>query len=103
MTHEYEKKPVFGQKLDSLHIVLEGNHTLKQKIAMLLEAKFSLEHDHNVHFASFTNIYMPLVDQWGHALTHFPNGEKISGTRLKIRSAYHSAADHYDRTIFPRP
>jgi hypothetical protein len=107
MTHEWEKKPPVGKKFDSLHIVLEGNHTIKQKIAMFLEAKFSLEHDHNVHFAGLINLYVPLVDQWGHPLTYFPNGDEIAGTRLKVRSAYHSAADHYDRAYdrmtFPRP
>jgi len=101
MTHQYERKAVIGRKFESLHIVLEGNHTTKQKIAMLLEAKYSLEHDHNIHFAGMINLYMPLVDQWGHPLTHFPNGEEIAGTRLKIRSPYHCAADAYDRMTFP--
>ena len=71
MTIQLVRKPPVGKKWDSLRIVLEGNHTLKQKIAMLLEAKFTLEHDQNIHFAGMINLYMPLVDQYGHPLTHF--------------------------------
>ena len=102
MTIQLVPKPPIGKKYDSLRIVLEGNHTLKQKIAMMLEAKFMLEHDQNIHFAGSTNLYMPLVDKWGHPLTHFPNGDEIASFELKIRSPYHCAADSYDlRSTLP--
>ncbi len=99
MTIQLIRKPPVGKKFDSLRIVLEGNHTLKQKVSMLLQAKFMLEHDHNVHFAGMTNLYMPLVDKWGHPLTHFPDGTEIAEHILNINSPYHCAADLYDRRM----
>jgi len=95
------KPPPSGQKFDSLRIILQGNHTMKQKVAMMLEAKFALEHDFNLHFAGPTNLYMPIVDTWGHPLTHFPNGDEIAQFILKISSPYHCAADAYERITFP--
>jgi hypothetical protein len=99
MTIQLIRKPPVDKKFDSLRVVLEGNHTLKQKIAMMLEAKFMLEHDQNIHFAGNVNLYINLVDQWGHPLTHFPNGDKISDYILEIKSPYHCAADHYERRM----
>src|SRR5690348_13619865 len=103
MTIQLVRKPPVGKKFESLRIVLDGNHTLKQKVSMLLQAKFALEHDYNVHFAGTTNLYMPLVDQWGHPLTHFPDGTEIADHILNVKSPYHCAADTYDlRSTFPR-
>ena len=62
---------------------------------MVSQAKFLLQHEHNIQFAGDTNLYMPLVDQHGHPLTHFPNGDEIAEFILKINSPYHCAADHY--------
>lgn len=95
MTLQLVRKPPIGKKYDSLRIVLEGNHTLKQKLCMVALAKFMLEHDHNIHFAGITNVYMPLVDQWGHPLTHLPDGREIADHILNINSPYHCAADQY--------
>ena len=101
MTIQLVRKPPVGKKFDSLRVILEGNHTLKQKVAKLLEAKFMLEHDQNIHFAGNTNLYMNLVDQWGHPLTHFPNGDEIADYILEIKSPYHCAADAYERITLP--
>lgn len=95
MTFELRKKPVFGQKFDCLDLILDGNHTIKQKIAMMLEVKFVLEHSYNVHYAGPINLSMLLVDCHGHPLTHFPNGEQIGHYHGRLTSPYHCAADTY--------
>ena len=94
------KAPI-GKKYDSLPIILTGNHTFKQKIAMLLDAKYLLQHNHNIKNVGVTRIYMNFVDDFGHQLTHFPDGTEIAGYELKVDSAYHCAADAYERMTFP--
>lgn len=96
MTIQIISKPPIGKKFESLRGILEGNHTMKQKLCMFSQLKFTLEHEpYNVHFAGPINFYIPLVDQWGHPLTHFPDGREIANCFAKINSPYHCAADHY--------
>lgn len=96
MTHRLVRKPPIGNvKSDRLKITLAGNHTLKQKAGMLLEAKFYLQHEENIEFAGPTDVYIALIDQWGHPLTNFFNGNAISDYNLLIESPYHCAADSY--------
>src|ERR1035438_7766168 len=44
------KPPVGNVKTDRLKITLAGNHTLKQKTCMLLQAKYYLQHEQNIEF-----------------------------------------------------
>jgi hypothetical protein len=108
MTIEIVRKPPVGKKFDSLRVLLDGNHTLKQKLCMFSQLKYLLQNEpYNVHFAGPTHVYVPLIDQWGHPLTHFPDGREISECIAKTDSPYHCAADHYDRRysspVFPAP
>ena len=40
-----------------------------------------------------TDVYIPLIDQFGHPLTTFRNGNLIADYSLVIDSPYHCAAD----------
>ena len=96
MTIEMVTETPIGKKFDSLRVVMEGNHTIKQKLCMFSQLKFLLEHEpYNVHFSGPINLYVPLVDQWGNPLSHFPDGREIARCRAKIKSPYHCAADFY--------
>jgi hypothetical protein len=96
MTIQLVRKPPIGHaKTERLLITFAGNHTLKQKAAMLLQAKYWLEHEQNVGHAGLSSLYLQLVDQWGHPLTHFADGTEIANYNLVIDSPYHCAADHY--------
>lgn len=94
MTVVFEKKAAIGN-FASLRAILDGNHTIKQKIAMMLDLKYVLQHDYNIHNAGPMNLYMPLVDPDGRPLTHFADGEEIAQIQARIRSPYHCAADSY--------
>jgi hypothetical protein len=96
MTIQLVRKPPIGNaKSDRLKITLTGSHTLKQKACMLMQAKYFLQHEQRIDFASATDIYMGLIDQDGHPLTHFANGNLIADYSLIIESPYHCAADSY--------
>jgi len=96
------KPPIGNAKTDRLKITLAGRHTIKQKMCMALQAKFWLQHEQNIGYAGDTDLYMPLIDQWGHPLTLFPDGTEISKAQLLIDSPYHCAADSYDlRSTLP--
>ena len=104
MTHRLVRKPPLGNaRMERLKIVLGGNHSLKQKAAMLLEAKFILEHDYRLRFAGPTHVYAPMIDADGHPLSHFPDGSLITDFDLVIDSLYHCAADAYDAPLPPTP
>ena len=96
MTHKWVRKPPIGNvKSDRLKITLAGNHTLKQKACMLLQAKYCLQHEENIDFAGPTDVYIALIDAHGHPLTHFFNGNAIADYNLLIESPYHCAADDH--------
>ena len=104
MTHQFVRKPPFGNvRRQRMKIVLQGNHTFKQKVAMLLEAKFTLEHERGLCFAGPTDVYFPPIDADSHPLTYFPDGTLITDYDLVVESPYHCAADSYDlRSTLPR-
>jgi hypothetical protein len=62
---------------------------------MFLDGKFLLEHEHGIRYAGQTDFYVSLVDEWGHPITHFANGDAIADWSMVINSAYHCAADSY--------
>jgi len=102
MTHRFVRKPPFPyRRNERLKIVLKGNHTFKQKAAMLLEAKFILEHERGLRFAGPTDVYAPMIDADGHPLTHYPDGTLITDSDLVMESLYHCAADGYDPPQVP--
>jgi hypothetical protein len=99
MTVRLVRKPAFGvAKSDRLKISLGGSHTVKQKIAMLMQVKFWL-HEQGIDHAGPMDTYIPLLDPHGYPLTIFPDGAVIADYNLLIESPYHCAADDYD----PRP
>jgi hypothetical protein len=93
------KPPTNKSFRDRLKITLDGTHTTKQKIGMLLEVKFWLEHEHGIRHAGPTDVYLDLVDQWGHPLTHFANQNPFADWSLLIKSPYHCAADEHECLI----
>jgi hypothetical protein len=86
---------------DRMRITLEGNHTAKQKVSMLLQAKFLLQHDHGITFFGPSDFYAAIVDAHGYPLTNFPDGQLITDFNIVIDSPYHCAADDYDRQYTP--
>ena len=93
---ELVRKPPIGiSRSERLKITLDGNHTIKQKIAMLLQAKFDLHEGFGIDFAGPTDVYFSLIDLNGYPLTHFPDGRLISEYNGIIKSPYHCAADQY--------
>ena len=96
MTLQLVRKPPIGNsRTERLKITLIGNHTMKQKACMLLQAKYFLQHEHGLRFAGPTDIYMPLIDEAGHPLTHFADGRLIVDFNMLVESPYHCAADAY--------
>jgi hypothetical protein len=88
---------------ERLRIILPGNHTFKQKLCMLMQAKFLLQHEYNLCFAGNMDCYVPIIDSVGHQITHLPDGRLIAGRHLLVESLYHCAADDYERKsqLFP--
>ena len=102
MSLQMVRKPPTNKSFNQrLKITLPGNHTLKQKTCMLLQAKFWLEHEHGIAFAGSCDFYVALIDQYGHPLAYFANREPIADWSLVINSPYHCAADEYDRRPLP--
>jgi len=96
MTIQLVRKPPTHKAFNErLKITLLGNHTMKQKGAMLFDVKFFLEHEHGISNASVTDVYMGLIDPYGHPLTHFPNGNLIADYSIVVNSPYHCAADDH--------
>ena len=94
------KPPIGIPRSDRFKITLNGAHTTKQKISMLLQAKFFL-HEQGIDNVGITDVYFPLIDADGHPLTTFGDGRAISDYHLLIESPYHCAADEYDRRPVP--
>jgi hypothetical protein len=96
MTLQMVRKPPTNKAFNErLKITLAGNHTLKQKTCMLMQAKFFLEHEHGIGFAGATDVYIALIDEHGHPLTCFGNRQLVADWSLLIDSPYHCAADSY--------
>jgi hypothetical protein len=94
------KPPIGNARSDNFKVTLEGTHTTKQKISMLLQAKFFL-HEQGIDHAGMTHVYFPLIDSNGYPLTSFRDGSMISDYNLVVESPYHCAADEYDRRPVP--
>jgi hypothetical protein len=94
------KPPIGNVRSDRFKVTLDGSHTTKQKIAMLLQAKFFL-HEQGIDNVGVTDVYFPLIDSHGHPLTNFRDGRTISDYNLVINGPYHCAADEYDRRPVP--
>ena len=85
MTLQLIRKPPTNKSFNErLKITLLGNHTMKQKTAMLLDAKFWLEHEHGIRYAGPADFYVGLIDQYGHPLTHFANQVPIADWSVVI-------------------
>jgi len=96
MTIEWKRKrPIGIISAERLKITLDGTHSIKQKIAMLLQVKFELHHEHGIDFAGPSDVWLSLVDQNGYPLTHFADGRLIADYNPTITHPYHCAADHY--------
>ena len=80
---------------ERLKISLAGNHTFKQKTCMCMQAIYHLDHEHGFRFAGPTDVYIGLIDQDGHPLTRFANGNLIADYSIVIDSPYHCAADEH--------
>ncbi len=94
------KPPIGNARSDRFKVTLDGTHTTKQKISMLLQAKFFL-HEQGIDNVGVTDVYLPLIDCNGHPLTNFRDGRAIADYHLFIESPYHCAADEYDRRPVP--
>jgi hypothetical protein len=94
------KPPIGNPRSDRFKVTLDGVHTTKQKISMLLQAKFFL-HEQGIDNVGITDVYFPLIDSNGHPLTNFRDGSTIADYSLFIESPYHCAADEYDRRPVP--
>ncbi len=90
------KPPIGNERIDRFKVTLAGQHTTKQKICMLLQAKFFL-HEEGIDNAGVCDAYFALLDRDGHPLTRFRDGRIIADYNLVIHSPYHCAADEYDR------
>jgi hypothetical protein len=94
------KPPIGNPRSDRFKVTLDGIHTTKQKISMLLQAKFFL-HEQGIDNVGVTDVYFPLIDSNGHPLTSFRDGRMISDYSLFIESPYRCAADEYDTRPVP--
>jgi hypothetical protein len=97
------KPPIGNTRSDRLKITLAGNHTFKQKLAMLTQVKFWLHEEQGIDNAGPVDFYVPLLDANGYPLTGFRDGALISDYNIVIESPYHCAADDYDRAIRVSP
>jgi hypothetical protein len=96
-----KKQTIGNSRSENFRVTLEGSHTTKQKISMLLQAKYFL-HEQGIDHVGMTNVYFPLIDSNGYPLTNFRDGRSISDyNQLIVESPYHCAADEYDRRPVP--
>lgn len=96
MIRVVRKPPIGNANVERLKVRLNGNHTLKQKLCMIAQAKFWL-HEHGIDNAGQTDLYVSLLDPNGYPLTNFADGSSIADFDLVIDSPYRCAADEYDR------
>ena len=95
------KKPPIGKtRSGRLKVTMAGNHTLEEKMCMMIQMFHRLQLD-GFPKAGTTDFYIPLLDLDAHPLTHFADGKLISEYNLVINSPYHCAADEYDRRQSP--
>jgi len=87
--------PIGNVKTERIKIVLEGNHTLEEKICMVMQAIAVLEHEHRIFRAGNCDLWLAPLDDHNHPLTFFADGEPIGQHKLIVNSPYSSAADHY--------
>jgi hypothetical protein len=103
MPWELERKPHIGStRSDRFKVTLLGNHSMKQKIAMLTLAKFYL-HEQGIDNATISDAYFGPIDAAGYPITHFRDGTPVADYQLVIRSPYHCAADEYERHSLHNP
>jgi hypothetical protein len=95
MTIQIVRKPPIGKiKTDRLKVTLKGNHTLKQKLCMSMQAIHHLKLEGFVN-AGPMDMWIPLIDPFGYELTHFSNGNLIADYHIIVESPYHCAADEH--------
>ena len=99
------KPPTSKAHADRLKITLLGDHSLDDKGCMELQINAHLQGIGFTH-AGPIDLYVPLIDQDRHPLTHFPDGTLIADHIITITQPYACAADEYDRKFHlppPRP
>src|SRR5258708_2149484 len=100
MTIRIVRKPPIGNiKTDRLKAIMQGNHTLEQKLCMSRQVIHLLQME-GFECAGQMDMWIPLIAPDGHELTHFANGKLISDSQIIVESPYDCAADNYD---MPRP
>jgi hypothetical protein len=88
-------KAVGHVRADRLKIILEGQHTMEEKICMAMKAVAVLEHDHGIYRASDCDWWVSPIDDHNHPLTIFPGGQLVGKSRLIVDSPYSCAAKAY--------
>jgi hypothetical protein len=90
------RKPAIGNiKSERLKVILEGQHTLEEKICMLMQGIACLEHKHGIYRAGVCDLWLAPIDSHGYPLTALPEGQLIADYNLVIDSPYDCAADAY--------
>ena len=88
-------KAIGHVKMDRLKIILEGQHSLEEKICMAMKAVAVLEHEHGIYRASDCDLWVSPIDNHNYPLTIFPDGHLIAKRRFIVDSPYECAAKAY--------
>lgn len=99
------KPPTAKTPGERLKVSLLGDHALDAKVCMFLQVIALLGTKGFTH-AGPADLYVPMIDQNRHPLTHFPDGTLIADHIVTIAHPYACAADEYDRKFLvpqPRP
>ena len=92
-----KRKPQIGKiNADRFKVSFQGNNTIDEKLAMMLDFSFWLQEE-GIPRVGQCDLYVPLLDKDNHVLTHFANGHSIGDYDLLFRAPYDCAADNYDR------
>jgi len=95
MSIQIVRKPPIGKiKTDRLKVILTGQHTLEEKECMARQVMHLLINE-GFSFAGTTDMWIPLIDPFGHELTHFSSGKLIADHNIIINSPYDCAADEH--------
>ena len=96
MTIRLVRKPAIGNiKSERLKMILEGQHTLEEKVCMLMQGIALLEYKHGIYRAGISDLWLAPIDANGYPLTILPDGELIADHQLIIDSPYDCAADKH--------
>ena len=89
------KPPIGNIKTDRIKAIMQGNHTLEEKLCMSVQVLSLLQREGFGH-AGQIDWWIPLIDPAGHELTHFADGRLISDCQIIVESPYPCAADEYE-------